>query len=202
MSRYRSLPFWALALMPAAAQAYAATPTPQLIDPPDGCTAYYPAGSHARGTTLLMFELVPDGSTKRIWILHSSGDAALDAAAADCVHVQRYRNAASRLWNVQINWDFDGKRGAALASVPHFCALYYPEDEMRRNVEGTTALSFTITPEGAVDDIKVAAGSGDDGLDDAAVACVSHWRYRPSTRDGVPVAALWRTKIAWTIPRK
>jgi len=63
--------------------------------------------------------------------------------------------------------------------------------------EGTTELAFTVSADGTVRDVKVAKSSGSDGLDDAAVHCVSRWHYRPAVKDGQLVDAPMTVKVAW-----
>ncbi|MEJ0041121.1 MAG: energy transducer TonB [Rhizomicrobium sp.] len=41
-----------------------------------------------------------------------------------------------------------------------------------------------MSADGTVRDVKVAKTSGSDGLDEAAVACVAKWHYRPALKDG------------------
>jgi TonB family protein len=83
---------------------------------------------------------------------------------------------------------------------PHVCMNNYPAAAILAHAEGTTQLSFTITTEGTVKDIKLATSSGNTDLDEAAVKCAADWQYRPGLKDGKPVEKPWKVNIAWKIP--
>ena len=63
----------------------------------------------------------------------------------------------------------------------------YPLELMRRNVQGTVTLSAVINSDGRVGEVKVLNGI-DDQLDQYACAALAHWRFRPATKNGNPVA--------------
>jgi len=63
----------------------------------------------------------------------------------------------------------------------------YTPDAMRDRVEGTVTLYAVIRPDGSVTDIKV-LNSLDDRLDSSAVRALSHWHFRPGTKNGEPIA--------------
>ena len=65
--------------------------------------------------------------------------------------------------------------------------------------EGTTELAFMVSADGTVRDVRIAKSSGSDGLDDAAVHCVSKWHYRPAVKDGQLVDAPMTVKVAWNL---
>jgi TonB family protein len=83
---------------------------------------------------------------------------------------------------------------------PHHCEEYFPKDLQRQGAEGDTTLSFIVTVEGRVKDIRVAESSGNKGLDWAATMCAEHWKYKPARKDGTPIEAPWKAKIVWTVP--
>jgi protein TonB len=56
----------------------------------------------------------------------------------------------------------------------------YPEEAIRRGWEGTVVLRLRITAMGIVEEVTVASGSGFSVLDEAAVAAVKVWRFRPA----------------------
>lgn len=63
----------------------------------------------------------------------------------------------------------------------------YPEEALRAGVEGLVVLEATVDEQGRVGrDIKVVRRLG-QGCDEAAVAAVRQWRFRPATRDGRPI---------------
>ena len=74
---------------------------------------------------------------------------------------------------------------------PHECIGYYPPDAAVELREGKTIVAFTITADGTVIQPKIVAYSYAD-LDEAALACVKTWKYRPAVANGEPVAVPWK----------
>ena len=67
----------------------------------------------------------------------------------------------------------------------------YPNDARRRRIEGTVYLQVLVDVDGRPLDVLVQRSSGNRSLDDAARKQVlNRWRFRPATRDGVPVQAV------------
>jgi protein TonB len=66
----------------------------------------------------------------------------------------------------------------------------YPPIDVRLNHTGNVLLKLSIDDQGVVTGATVVRSSGFDTLDSAAVAWViAHWRYRPATKDGTPIAS-------------
>ena len=87
----------------------------------------------------------------------------------------------------------------AMLSRPENCRDDYPFFARVFGREGTSELAFTVSADGTVRDVKVAKTSGSDGLDDAAVACVAKWHYRPALKDGQLIDAPMTVKVAWNL---
>jgi protein TonB len=63
----------------------------------------------------------------------------------------------------------------------------YPEAALRAGLEGLVVLEAIVDERGRVGhDVKVVRSLG-HGFDEAAVAAVRQWRFRPATRDGKPI---------------
>jgi TonB family protein len=60
----------------------------------------------------------------------------------------------------------------------------YPSAAQALNLDGRVRVKFTIAADGTVKDAKVAGGSC-SVFDEAALAAVSQWRYKPARRNGV-----------------
>jgi protein TonB len=75
----------------------------------------------------------------------------------------------------------------------------YPTAAVRSNQEGWVEVSFTITPEGNVDDVKVIDAEPRHVFDRAAVEAVSRWKYDPATKDGTPVATQDKRRIVFKL---
>ncbi|HEY1711200.1 MAG TPA: energy transducer TonB [Rhizomicrobium sp.] len=82
---------------------------------------------------------------------------------------------------------------------PHSCQQVYPEMSQRLNEEGTTTLAFTVDTEGNVSNVSVANSSGHDRLDQAAISCAQHWKYKAATSDGQAVALPWKANVQWKL---
>ena len=62
----------------------------------------------------------------------------------------------------------------------------YPLELMRRNLQGTVTLYAVIRNDGSVSDVRVLRGI-DDQLDQYARAALTHWHFRPATKNGAAV---------------
>lgn len=68
----------------------------------------------------------------------------------------------------------------------------YPDEAVRRGIEGKLVLKLTISASGTVSRVEVAESSGYRMLDDAAIAAVREWKFVPAHRGGQPV--LWTAR--------
>jgi TonB family protein len=75
----------------------------------------------------------------------------------------------------------------------------YPADALAEDSSGQTAVAFQVATDGSPTDLRVEQSSGDGRLDQAAMRCVSAWRYEPAIIDGRPAAVSWKTVIRWQI---
>jgi TonB family protein len=62
----------------------------------------------------------------------------------------------------------------------------YPQELIRDRVEGTVTVYAVIHSDGTVGDLKLLRGI-DERLDANAIAALSHWKFRPGTKNGSPV---------------
>ncbi len=64
----------------------------------------------------------------------------------------------------------------------------YPQAAKDAGIEGEVTLIYTVTASGQVDDVRVLESSPAEVFDEAALAAVRSWRYRPlRRRDGEPL---------------
>lgn len=75
----------------------------------------------------------------------------------------------------------------------------YPATAMRSNQEGWVELSFTVRPDGSVDDVKVVDAEPRHVFDRAAVEAVSRWKYEPATQNGAPIASQDKRRIVFKL---
>jgi TonB family protein len=83
----------------------------------------------------------------------------------------------------------------SLLQRAHFVPPVYPPDALERGLSGTVDLEFTVAPTGEVTDIAIQAAEPHGVFEQAAVAALSHSRYRPVERDGVAIAQRARIRL-------
>lgn len=79
----------------------------------------------------------------------------------------------------------------ALVKIPPL----YPIRAKRRGIEGFVNVEFMVTAAGLVKDIKITAAEPGTIFNKAVINCVSRWKFKPPTVEGIPVT----TKAATTI---
>lgn len=62
----------------------------------------------------------------------------------------------------------------------------YPESVIKQHIDGEVVLYAIVRKDGTVDSIQLVR-SVDPRLDRNAMQALAHWRFRPGTRDGVPI---------------
>lgn len=77
----------------------------------------------------------------------------------------------------------------------------YPTASWSAGREGVVHLHVWVSEIGAPEVVKVMGGSGDEALDQAAVAAVQRWAFKPGTRDGRAVGAAVPVEIRFRIRR-
>jgi TonB family protein len=151
-------------------------------------------GSAARAFTLeLLTHLVTEHAAKGDVKIQQIGNvtypsqAAMLQAATD--EAQRIR--AQRVANLSrpLTASEPGVRVGSGVTAPKLLVkrepAYTPEARALK-IEGNVVLQVTIDIDGSARDIKLQKGLG-YGLDEAAAAALSRWRFEPGTRGGVPV---------------
>jgi protein TonB len=81
----------------------------------------------------------------------------------------------------------------------HDCLSQYPPLSRRLSEQGTVTLKFGVMADGTVQGPKVIKSSGFQRLDDAAVQCVSRWRYHPATQGGKPLAVSLEANVRYQL---
>ena len=84
--------------------------------------------------------------------------------------------------------------------IEHFNPVF-PDKALRNRRQGEVFVEARINTHGTVDGVTVLNPRPNwDGLDDAAAEAVRYWRFRPSTRDGKPIAVVAVQHIAFQLP--
>jgi TonB family protein len=79
--------------------------------------------------------------------------------------------------------------------------LAYPPIALRQRAEGTVDLNLLVDERGNVTDAQVvSAPGGRAGLPEAAQEYARRWRYRPATKDGVPVKVWTPVRVRFELP--
>jgi TonB family protein len=84
---------------------------------------------------------------------------------------------------------------------PHLSKRTDPEySDIARQLkcQGTTVLSLVVDASGSVQNIQVTQPLG-AGLDEKAIAAVSHWKFDPALKDGKPVAVAIAVEVDFRI---
>lgn len=76
----------------------------------------------------------------------------------------------------------------------------YPQDLMHDRVEGTVVLYAVIHADGSVGEVRVLEGF-DDRLNENARKALEQWRFRPGTKDGMPVDIEAVVRVPFKVPR-
>lgn len=74
-----------------------------------------------------------------------------------------------------------------------------PDDLRNEAIDKTTVVMIEVSPEGSALDVKVESGSGISELDTIATNAAKKWKFRPASRDGVPVAGRVRLHVRFKV---
>jgi TonB family protein len=77
----------------------------------------------------------------------------------------------------------------------------YPQDLMHDRIEGVVVLYAVIHADGSVGDVRVLEGF-DERLNENARKALAQWRFRPGTKDGVPVDVEAVVRVPFKVPRR
>jgi protein TonB len=79
------------------------------------------------------------------------------------------------------------------------CKAEYPKASLMNEEQGTTSMSFLVSPDGSVVESKLEKTSGFKGLDKAAVKGLSACKFKPGTRDGAPAQTWAKVDYIWSL---
>ena len=78
-------------------------------------------------------------------------------------------------------------------------APIYPLRARTRNIEGHVTVSFIVNEKGDVNQIKILNAEPPGTFDKSVIQCVSSWRFKPGTIEGVPVQTRVETTIKFQL---
>jgi len=90
-----------------------------------------------------------------------------------------------------------GSRGAS--PLPGNPKPVYPDGARRQGRQGRAILHVEVRSDGTAGAVSIDRSSGDSRLDEAALAAVRRWRFRPALRNGAPVASNVRIPIRFRL---
>jgi protein TonB len=79
------------------------------------------------------------------------------------------------------------------------CKADYPKASLMNEEQGTTSMSFLVSPDGSVVESKLEKTSGFKGLDKAAVKGLSACKFKPGTKDGAPAQTWAKVDYVWSL---
>jgi len=94
-----------------------------------------------------------------------------------------------------------GDPGVIAPALDRASAATYPPIALRQRLEGTVELNVLVDERGNVAETLVITGAGGRaGLNEAAVESVRRRKYRPATKDGVPVKVWLPVRVQFRLP--
>ena len=86
--------------------------------------------------------------------------------------------------------------------LPRRVSPDYPDSAVRKGLQGSVDVRFTITVKGTVEDVAVVQADPPDVFDRAAVEAVKRWRYDPKTVDGVATESHAQVRLQFKLDSK
>jgi TonB family protein len=106
-----------------------------------------------------------------------------------------YLQADARRGSVQASSDvFRAGGGVMPPAVLAKIEPEYSQEARFAKYSGTVVLYMEVRPDGIAQNIRIVKGLG-LGLDETAMAAIEKWRFRPGTKDGVPVTVAAHVEV-------
>jgi TonB family protein len=169
----------------------------------------YPVDSLARkasGTTVLRYVVGADRVLRDVHVERSSGWQSLDDAALEafsrCKGVPALVNGVpvTSYGRLNYNWRPSNQGPLEFDTARDGCKPAYPIEAVRRELQGTTRLRFSITETGSLVKVEVVQSSGSDLLDAAAISGLATCRFKPrQDARGLPVPDSFHVEYVWKL---
>ncbi len=78
----------------------------------------------------------------------------------------------------------------------------YPMLATRRGIEGYVTVEFLVNKKGLVQQIRILESRPEHIFDKSVTACVSQWKFKPGTIEGIPVDTLAQTTIRFRLEKE
>lgn len=80
-------------------------------------------------------------------------------------------------------------------------APVYPLRATTRGIEGYVTVRFVVTKQGNVKDIRIIEAVPEHVFEKSVIRCVSAWKFRPGTVEGIPVSTIVKTTIRFRLDK-
>ncbi len=91
-------------------------------------------------------------------------------------------------------------QGVSAPVLLHETKPNYTPEAMRARIQGLIAMECVVEPDGSVGPVRVTRSlDAIYGLDEQAIRTLKQWRFRPGTKDGVPVRVLVKVEMSYTL---
>jgi TonB family protein len=113
-------------------------------------------------------------------------------------------NSAMGSWTVrfaELNADPNSQSDLTAPEAIRKVDPAYPSNLVRDQIEGVVVLHAIIRSDGSVSDVRVLEGFYDQ-LDENARSALERWRFRPGTKNGVPVDVEAVIRVPFRVPSK
>jgi protein TonB len=179
------------------------------------CRTNYPAEAvrdGKMGTVTVVFRVLTDGHIDHITVAASSGSVLLDSATVACAKSWMFRpatrngqavNATAAMtvgWLITATGNTIKYTKNALVPLPsnEECLSRTAVDSDRLSGKpGISVVRYRLTA-GAVSNVTLKQSSGDEPLDQEALACVTGWRFEPQL--ALPTVRVTATLMSLEIP--
>ena len=92
-----------------------------------------------------------------------------------------------------------GRDGVTSPELIHKVHPEYPVEARRQSAEGSVTVGVIVLEDGSVGETCVMRSSRPGvGFEEAAIAAISWWRYKPMLKDGAPVKVTFRIENSWS----
>jgi len=168
---------------------------------------------HLSGSVLVSLTVGVDGVPTDITVVKGLGEG-LDEKAVEAVSQWRFQPGTKKgvpvAVKAQVSVDFrlfnDAQKAAASpvsnpTAAPSLVSKVEPEytnEARKKKLSGTVLLSFIVGTDGIPRNIKVVSPLG-SGLDEKAMEAVSKWRFKPGTKNGVPVPIQAQAEVSFKL---
>jgi len=77
----------------------------------------------------------------------------------------------------------------------------YPARAIRHGIEGAVTVQFLVTKHGGVEQIRIIEAQPKKIFDKSVIHCVSQWKFKPGTVEGIPVTTLAQTTVRFKLEK-